>query len=418
MRFPHLITLASAAAVAAADVVSAAGNLATATLNTKSSGTLTTQSSVQSSLVGVVEFENVGYIGYYYDVKSISNADDSDCSCELSTAFTVFEGSNSPLNEELSVHFRGPLSLKQFAFYLANDSSSGTWSRHAYYNATQQTADNVTFLNNGGTASSCMGNALSYSPTNGTGYSDDSQILEADNYIEDDDEYVIYSNVSCPSSGFDKSCGVYRDGIPAYHGFGGTTKMFLFEFTMPETSSDNDNVTYPNMPAIWFLNAKIPRTGQYASDGNCSCWNSGCGELDVFEVVNKTYPTRFAATIHDYQGSGDINTGMAASGYLTRSYTSTMKGAVRFGSDGTISIFMLDDIVFDDEIDTSLVSTWLSGSGTENVKVLSTVTMDTSTTSATATSTSSSKKSGGSRALILGWLAGLIAMAGLAFIYL
>ena len=37
-----------------------------------------------------------------------------------------------------------------------------------------------------------------------------------------------------------------------------------------------------NMPAIWALNAKIPRTEQY---GPCSCWKSGCGEFDIFETL-------------------------------------------------------------------------------------------------------------------------------------
>jgi hypothetical protein len=30
-------------------------------------------------------------------------------------------------------------------------------------------------------------------------------------------------------------------------------------------------------PAIWMLNAQIPRTTQYGPS-DCSCWESGCGE--------------------------------------------------------------------------------------------------------------------------------------------
>lgn len=435
MRFPHLISLAATLALAAA---SSDLTTTSATTTDTDTTTLTSTEVVASSSVGVIEFDNVGYIGYYYDVKSISNADSTDCLCELSTAFTVFTGANSPLNEEISVHFRGPLTLSQFAWYVANDSSTGTWERHAYYNATSQTADNVTFLNNGGAALDCMGDALCYSPANGTGYATESHILEASNYIESDQEYAIFSNVSCPSSGFDNSCGVYRDDIPAYHGFAGTTKLFLFEFTMPEESSDQTDKTYPNMPAIWFLNAKIPRTGQYASDGNCSCWNSGCGEMDAFEVTNKTYPLRLSSTLHDYQGTGLINEGISTSAYLTRSYTSTMKGAARFGTDGTVAIFLLDDIVFDDEIDTSSVSNWVSDAGTENVKTLSTITMDTTVTSSTSTATGSGSGSGsgtdsGSDSTTLGglstkasdgaavgssWVASLFMVLGLALAYL
>lgn len=368
-------------------------------------------SSVQTSdpeAVGVIEIDNLGYTGYYYDVKSISNVDSKSCKCELSSSFTVFEGPNSPLNEELSVHFRGPLSLKLFGYYLANDSSSGSWSRYAYYDASLQSAENVTFLNNAGEDSPCLGQALTYSPTNGTGSASLANILEEDNMLESDEEYAIFSNVSCPLSGFDNSCGVYRPDIPAYHGFGGTTKLFLFEFTMPDSSLSTKNASYPNMPAIWFLNAKIPRTSQYSLSSSCSCWNSGCGELDAFEVLNKTYTNRLMATIHDYQGSDDINNGMSALDYFQRDTEGVMKGGVRFGSDGTISIFMLENISFDDSIDASDVDLWVSSAGNKDVKSLSSVTMDTST---------SLKKSGGHTLEAFSWISTAVTFVLLALLY-
>lgn len=362
--------------------------------------------------VDVIEFENVGYTGYYYDVKTISNPESSSCSCTLSSSFTVFEGSNSPLNEELSVHFRGPLSLKQFAYYIADDSSSGTWNREAYYDASAQTAENVTFVNNQGKASQCLGNALTYASKNGTGAASLATVLESGNVVESNEEYAIYSNVSCPSSGFDKACGVYRDGIPAYHGYGGTTKLFLFEFTMPETNVTDKSTSYYNMPAIWFLNAKIARTGQYATNSNCSCWGSGCGELDAFEIVNLTYPYRLASTIHGYQGSDNVNLGIAASGYFTRSTTSTMKGGVRFGTDGTVSIFMLDSLSFDSSLSASLVTQWIDNEDVEDIKVLSSITMNTSATAAL-----SSKKSGGNTVQTQGWFTAAVTLLMLALIY-
>lgn len=422
--FPLLITAASLVAAVAGASSSNTQNGQATTLKAselKLSGTAnaavtTTQGSSlsASAQVRVIEFENVGYTGYYYDVKSISNAETSACACSLSSTFTVFEGSNSPLDEELSVHFRGPLSLKLFGYYLASDSSSGSWSRYAYYNASEQTADNVTFLNNAGTASTCLGKALSYSLKNGTGYSSLSNILESDNLVESNEEYAIYSNLSCPSSGFSNACGVYRTGIPAYHGFGGTTKLFLFEFTMPDTEVTNTSTTYYNMPAIWFLNAKIARTSQYATSSSCSCWNSGCGELDAFEVVNKTYPYQLASTIHDYQGTDNVNLGMAASAYFTRNTGSVMKGGVRFGTDGTISIFLLDDLSLNSSIDASTVSKWISNAGTEGVKALSSVTMNTSATSAAL----SSKKSGGNTLQQHGWMSTVFTFILLALIYL
>lgn len=389
-------------------LASVAADSSTMSLNSNS---LQTSSMISPSgtAVDVVEFENVGYTGFYFDVSSLGDETADSCSCSLNSTFTVFEGSNSPLNEELSVHFRGPLSLKLFGYYTANDSSSGTWLRNSYYNASAQTADNVTFLNAAGAASGCLGPALSYSPVNGTGFSSESTILEQDNLIESNDEYVLYSGESCPSSGFSNACGVYRLGIPAYHGFGGTTKMFLFEFTMPETTSTNKEIQYYNMPAIWFLNAKIPRTSQYSMNSSCSCWNSGCGEIDVFEVLNGSFPLKLTATIHDYQGTDSINYGVAADGYFVRDTSSVMKGGVRFGTDGTISIFLLDSLSLDESIDASEVDSWISGAGTENTKSLSSVTLNTSTTS---------KKSGSNLVETHGFLSALVTLVMLALLYI
>ena len=61
-------------------------------------------------------------------------------------------GTNSPFNEELSVHIRGPINLQKFAFYTAESysfgSTDGSWTRGAYYDVSNGTADNVTFLGN------------------------------------------------------------------------------------------------------------------------------------------------------------------------------------------------------------------------------------------------------------------------------
>ncbi|OBA23963.1 hypothetical protein METBIDRAFT_76880 [Metschnikowia bicuspidata var. bicuspidata NRRL YB-4993] len=333
--------------------------------------------SSSNSAVDTIAFENVGFTGYYYDVQEILNADSEDCSCTLSDSFTVFEGSNAPLDEELSIHFRGPLSLWLFGAYTADDSSSGTWDRVSYYDSNSQASTNITFLTHAGESSTCLGSALTFASGNGTGYADSSTILESNNLINSNEEFIIFSGLACPDSGFDNSCGIYRSGIPAYHGFSGTTKMFLFEFEMPEA-----NVTleyYYNMPAIWFLNAKIPRTSQYGSDASCSCWNSGCGEIDIFEVMNSSTTGQLYATIHDYQGTGDINTGMQADGYFSRDVSSTMKGGVVFGTDGTISIFMLDSLEISESLDASSVASWIS-TADEVVDTLSSVTMNTSTT--------------------------------------
>lgn len=72
------------------------------------------------SETNLVQYQNVGYSGTYDRVTSFN----TDGSCSWTPQ--AFSGSLAPLNEELSVHFRGPISLKQFAFYQFNGASSSS----------------------------------------------------------------------------------------------------------------------------------------------------------------------------------------------------------------------------------------------------------------------------------------------------
>jgi hypothetical protein len=62
-------------------------------------------------------------------------------------------------------------------------------------------------------------------------------------------------------------------------GFEGADKVFLMEFQM---LLDGNTGIQGDAPAIWMLSAQIPRTLQYGNK-SCSCWASGCGELDIIE---------------------------------------------------------------------------------------------------------------------------------------
>lgn len=341
-----------------------------------------------------MSFTNVGFDGTYFPVKKLSDVTKSDCSCEVGTA-TWFSGTNAPLSDYLSVHFRGPLTLSKFGFYTAssfsinNNRSSSSWTREAYYDAAEQTSENITFLTKAGTSSPCLGKALSYASTNGTGYASASTILEEDNYITSDLEYAIFSNVSCPNSGTGKGCGVYRSGIPAYYGFGGVTKMFLFEFEMPtESQSNSSSFEYYDLPAIWLLNDQIPRTSQYPSNTNCSCWSSGCGEFDIFEVMNATERNHLYSTFHTFQGIEDLGTGIQSGGYIPRDTSGTMKGGVIFDSSGNTVTFVSNSTTFDSTITYDDISEWLSA--ISNDEKYSTQLKSISVTAPTTTSKSNS----------------------------
>ncbi|KAL8794335.1 MAG: hypothetical protein Q9195_003162 [Heterodermia aff. obscurata] len=214
---------------------------------------------------------------------------------------------------------------------------SGSWRRQAYYNAAQEKAEGLVFLNHFGTAHDLpgFGASLSYASHDGSYGVETPQVL-GNAMIRDNNEIVILSNVSCD----DGKCGYTRPGGLAYHGFGGDHKIFLMEFSMPLTGETGFNA---DMPAIWIMNAKIALTSQYGENQACSCWSSGCGELDVFEVLD-TGNTRCKSTLHMAPAGG-------SSDYFERPANASVKAAVVFyGRNDTAIIQLLDDIVTFDEV--------------------------------------------------------------------
>lgn len=205
---------------------------------------------------------------------------------------------------------------------------SGAWDRIAYYNADTQNASGVTFLNNNGgnngsgTCDSFFGNSLSFANEQSNDGSPEPVIFGGE--LTGNFEVAIFSSNDCTE---EDSCGYWRPGAVAYQGFAGSEKAFLMEFSMPD---DGNDILGYNMPAIWFLNAKIPRTQQY---GTCSCWPP-CGEFDAFEILTPGFDM-MKATLH-----GNVSGGV--SDYIVRPTNGTMKGAVVF-NDNNIIIQILDD---------------------------------------------------------------------------
>ncbi|KAI5951985.1 hypothetical protein KGF54_005060 [Candida jiufengensis] len=345
--------------------------------------------------VEVLQFENFGYSGSYSKVGQINNIYEDSCSCSLDSTPVAFSGINTPLNEEVSVHFRGPLVLNKFASYVSDgfkygDDNSGNWNRLSYYDADEQTADNVTFLTRAGKNSSCLGLGLTYADKDGISKANSSTILAKDTLINSNDEYVIFSNLTCQSSGSNNDCGVYRTDIPAYKGFAGAVKMFLFEFQMPNETHTSSKISNYNMPAIWLLNAQIPRTAQYSNNVNCSCWRSGCGEFDIFEIMNTTEYLHLYSTVHDYQGTDQIETGLAISDYIERDLSGTMVGGVAFDSNGDVTVWISNSTSFDQSVNASSVNSWI-----KNDKDSATTTLSSASLASATGGSSSSKKGDG-----------------------
>jgi hypothetical protein len=142
-------------------------------------------------------------------------------------------------------------------------------------------------------------------------------------------EIAIFSDTEC-----DASCGFTRPKSPAYKGFNGAEKLFMMEFDMPDDNASPGGTSFNrNMPAVWALNAQIPRVGQYLSQAGCSCWSTGCGELDMFEVLDSG-DYRMTSTVHR------SSTGAGCSDFFTRPNGTPMKAAVLM-SNNTIVIQIL-----------------------------------------------------------------------------
>lgn len=368
-----------------------------------SASTSTSTANVYSGLEYVLGWENLGYSGTYYDVSKVEATDDG-CSCALdkTTPFS-FSGALAPMDEPLSVHIRGPINLLKFAYYTIDSYSSGDttgeWTRGAYYNAEDGTADNVTFLANVGTNNTCLGQALNYvtwdDDTSTLEQADDSEVL-GNITLGSDQEFAIYSGTECAdSSSQSGDCGVYRSGIDAYQGFSGTNKAFFFEFSAPsdlsEEDDENKTASY-DMPAVWLLNAKIARTSQYPTNANCSSWNSGAGEFDIFEVMNVTERNHFYSTIHTFQGISDIETGIQMFGYLERTPDDVMRGGVVFGEDKSATVFLSNDTTFESTFNNTDLNSWLSDLESTEAE------LDETLATVTAVASTSTSKAGGAAA--------------------
>ncbi|KFG77988.1 hypothetical protein MANI_004584 [Metarhizium anisopliae] len=236
--------------------------------------------------------------------------------------------------------------------------SGSDWDRVAYYNAVKQVSENIVFMgNHGGQGSGVFdtvwGLSLSYLNSTGTGGASSPEILE-NILIPSNTEFSIFSAEKC-----DASCGFSRVPSIAYKGFGGANKVFLFEFKMPSdgtrcpagTRPGSPSCANPDMPAVWALNAAIPRAAQYKG---CSCWGTGCGELDIFEVLAPG-DSKCKSTFHMANGAG-------SSDYFKRPTDEYIKVATVFHEEtASVSIKKLsDDVDFAKGLDDETVLSWLN----------------------------------------------------------
>ena len=119
---------------------------------------------------------------------------------------------------------------------------------------------------------------------------------------------------------------------------------------MPLTGKSNFN---GDMPAIWLLNAQIPLTSQYGTNADCSCWTSGCGEFDLFEVLDPGN-MRCKSTLHMAPAGG-------SSDWFLRPTKETITAAVVFSADAGLAVIKVLDGEhrFDENLADETVMGWI-----------------------------------------------------------
>ncbi|KAL5379813.1 hypothetical protein DPSP01_008283 [Paraphaeosphaeria sporulosa] len=218
---------------------------------------------------------------------------------------------------------------------------ASTWSRVAYYtSAAPAAASGFAFLANlgdpqrSGTFDYAFGNSLGYVIGDGSRVAADSTPF--DGTLETSErEIAVFTEKEC-----DDNCEYARPDATAHYGWDGPSKAFFIEFQMDHYDNyGSDQGMLSDAPAWWFLNAAIPRILQYGNDRKnipCSCWSTGCGEFDAFEILGRG-EVRAKSTIHR-QGNlegGDSN-------YFLRPVGRAIKFAVVFHN-WNITARVLDD---------------------------------------------------------------------------
>ncbi|KAH3957684.1 hypothetical protein HBI49_016560 [Parastagonospora nodorum] len=223
------------------------------------------------------------------------------------------------------------------------------WNRVAYYtSASPADATGLSFLANlgdprkSGTFDYAFGNSLSYVSSNGGVVAPESMPFDG-TLATSEREIAVFSDKAC-----DQDCPYWRPNATSHFGWAGSSKAFFIEFQMDHyQNTGTDQGMISDAPAWWFLNAAIPRILQYGSDRNnvpCSCWSTGCGEFDAFEVLGKG-EERAKSTLHR-QGNlegGDSN-------YFRRPVGRMLKFAVIWTFPNITALVLDDDFDFSESL--------------------------------------------------------------------
>ncbi|KAH0544211.1 hypothetical protein FGG08_001656 [Glutinoglossum americanum] len=272
--------------------------------------------------VSAITYTGVGSSGSYNAVTSMDPTTGQCASTPRS-----YSGQLAPLCDEVAMHIRGPVHLKQFAVYYQNPSSSSKRKRHGHQHLhkrggeVQEKRDYITATINGEVVSWPNPNSPGSPQTAAAAAA--SSIPAQGNSISPGD-----STGDWLRAGYYNAASATLANLTFLNNMGGQGSG-TFDYDSGASGMNAD------MPAIWMLNAQIGRTLQYGKP-ECSCWTTGCGEFDLFEVLDAGN-NRCKSTLHmGSHSAGDSN-------YFQRPTGDCIKAAVLFdGPSNSVSIQVLD----------------------------------------------------------------------------
>jgi len=227
-----------------------------------------------------VFFSNLGGAGSYPQVVYQPNGTGAACditnTCQKQP-LNIPAHNLAPFDQEISLHFRGPLDLVRIAVY---QPVQGHFQLVSNWQPGVPSSNMSFLMNCENEYDVCQGPSLGYSNAQGSACSAAPEDLSG--FLGAGLELTVMSGAECNGD-----CGWYRG--QGYHAWSGD-KIFVVETSMPFSGVESD------IPAVWSLNAEIPRTGQYV----CNCWPD-CGEFDIAEVVQNG-ATEAYQTLYSYNG--------------------------------------------------------------------------------------------------------------------
>jgi hypothetical protein len=246
---------------------------------------------------GTITFESIGATGWFPSRRdpAIGPCDAYDASACCLAKYDITSDLLTPWDEDLILTLRGPMQVAQLAVYQPASGGSGAWDLvSAWDSATPSAASGIAFDGNNTEKTGFPGSVGTECLVN-----------------------VSTSQVFACGPGSDPYCPPSSSGRKSYYGWSGS-KLFVILASMPHAPSVpgacSKTTTGGWYDASWIglSVGELVRAGSFVS---CQCYAKdpskgyladGCGQFNVFEVVNDNNSYRnldvFSTDMIDYAG--------------------------------------------------------------------------------------------------------------------